>query len=1493
MATKTYRIEINGVSQAISEFDELIAKAGQLERTLSSGVSVEIKGDTTQLAQAQAEVTKQVERQNEALREQTSIIQSQAGEYKEALTVATSILGTYDDNLKKLAEYDAELKKIAAAKKEAERAGASTDEMATLLQMEMKYKALKSDTLGVIRTETKLIEAENGSYDQMAATVSRLRDALRASSGNLSSGEFSTISAAVDDLDRKLKDADKGMGQFFRNVGNYPSAAEGFSKIKVEVAGIEREFDGLKPAIMELKNAMGQLAVQGKTDTDDYRALASQMRDLQLAMATVNDEMARSKDASSGMHDMIEMVQGFAAIGEVGQGFAQLFGFDDGALGEQIQKMTTLMGILQGLNELKNQLATGTGIGPTLKKLFDVSGLGDSMKNLSTYAKELASRLHLVKPSADAAAAGMTTFGVAARFAAESVKMFWRALLVGLVIEGVMLVIDGLVEGIKWLYNVTHDWLSLSDDVERSNEAMADSYDTLKKSVDGFSAARQREYDEGLIDAYQKQADNLANINTQLEKEINLLKTSVQLGSKNAGITPATADWEKLGKVFDNIQTSMASGNKWVSGWNDVVKEALADVTYRLEQLDATDEKALKNFIQWVNESPQVGQAIAWALKYGDDEMKSLATSIQDGTSNMYELANAAIQAQNAMRGINKSLTEELELRRKYGKNWQTEQRVKQSNEEVDSSGLTDEQKADLKARREAEIRETTQHGKKLNTVRKRTANDALNIERQMQQDKLALMRDGLTKTLETIEYERRRRLEEIGKMGMSEEKKAEARNLANQRYDKEAAEARKKWREDYLKGEKEFQQNLVKQQRELSKQETEYAKGDTAFSRAKTMSGFEKKYAEQLLEPFYKELRSIGQLEEGLRKKTAELAEEMSELLDKSGKLRSQIANTPGGPEADALTKEYEMVQRQIEARTELVSLALSKMAEVQQLSQSMEKAIESDQSKMVAESTSERFKKWVEYYNDLFDFKVAWGKKDIEYEKKFNEIELDNQIDALANELEAQRNALSGRYEALLNDDKAIEESGRTREQINKEYDEKLLDLETVYRTRESELILSNLQKNEELERQYEEDVKKGRSDMYSSIINELNKFYSALDSRQSRMKSDNTDAWGFFNIKKFRKQRDEVIREFEDILMPAVSFRMEKLREELAAGSISLGDFTNAYSELEQLKEKAQDTINEIKGDNGLEDFVKGVDEWVQQIGQAANQILSAVFDYRNSEFDRLKDDLDKRIELAQEKYDEMEELAQKHKDAMNEIEDELTTARGDRRQHLIDALNDEIDAQRRALAEQQKAERQKQKLEKESDKLELERKKEQKRQNLITAIINAALAISQAAANKWPVPAIPLMALAAAAGAAQVAAISAQHYAEGGLLHGPTHAQGGIKVGGGIEVEGGEYVTNRKTTAKNLALLEYINSRKRAITEEDMMAFFKGGQSKPLLGVKGKFEDGGLLPSLDIAQRTAEVIVERDTRPVVVSVVDIVNAENNLRRVQTLAGLNSDR
>jgi hypothetical protein len=45
------------------------------------------------------------------------------------------------------------------------------------------------------------------------------------------------------------------------------------------------------------------------------------------------------------------------------------------------------------------------------------------------------------------------------------------------------------------------------------------------------------------------------------------------------------------------------------------------------------------------------------------------------------------------------------------------------------------------------------------------------------------------------------------------------------------------------------------------------------------------------------------------------------------------------------------------------------------------------------------------------------------------------------------------------------------------------------------------------------------------------------------------------------------------------------------------------------------------------------------------------------------------------------------------------------------------------------------------------------------------------------------------------------------ADGGLLNGKRHSQGGIPVGHtGIEVEGGEYVVNRRSTAANYDLIE---------------------------------------------------------------------------------------
>lgn len=103
--------------------------------------------------------------------------------------------------------------------------------------------------------------------------------------------------------------------------------------------------------------------------------------------------------------------------------------------------------------------------------------------------------------------------------------------------------------------------------------------------------------------------------------------------------------------------------------------------------------------------------------------------------------------------------------------------------------------------------------------------------------------------------------------------------------------------------------------------------------------------------------------------------------------------------------------------------------------------------------------------------------------------------------------------------------------------------------------------------------------------------------------------------------------------------------------------------------------------------------------------------------------------------------------------------------------------------------------------------------QKRWSIVQALINAALAITQVFASTPPPASFIMAAITAATTAAEIAVIASQKYARGGELHGPSHAQGGIKgfVGNQhIEAEGGEVIINKRSSAKHRKLLSLINS-----------------------------------------------------------------------------------
>ena len=110
------------------------------------------------------------------------------------------------------------------------------------------------------------------------------------------------------------------------------------------------------------------------------------------------------------------------------------------------------------------------------------------------------------------------------------------------------------------------------------------------------------------------------------------------------------------------------------------------------------------------------------------------------------------------------------------------------------------------------------------------------------------------------------------------------------------------------------------------------------------------------------------------------------------------------------------------------------------------------------------------------------------------------------------------------------------------------------------------------------------------------------------------------------------------------------------------------------------------------------------------------------------------------------------------------------------------------------------------------LEIEKKFAKKEQILAisNAIISGAFAIAKTAGQLGFPAAIPFIIASAALTAAQIGIIASQKFEEGGPILGESHSRGGVN----IEAEGGEYIINKKSTAKYNDLIRAINANDQA-------------------------------------------------------------------------------
>lgn len=447
--------------------------------------------------------------------------------------------------------------------------------------------------------------------------------------------------------------------------------------------------------------------------------------------------------------------------------------------------------------------------------------------------------------------------------------------------------------------------------------------------------------------------------------------------------------------------------------------------------------------------------------------------------------------------------------------------------------------------------------------------------------------------------------------------------------------------------------------------------------------------------------------------------------------------------------------------------------------------------------------------------------------------------------------------------------------------------LNIEKKFNAEQERLVQDNCQKLDALYVNY-----------FDNQISNLREFNSKISREVGKQPMLDRMGFGIVNIKQTQRNYKEIVDGAKEAVRE-IDEQKKYLDQLFMAGLIGSESYNAILQQLGDLKVQAVDQLEQIEvaSKNVIGEFINSINNYVQELGNAIQTVMQAVNDYQDYQLDKQQDYLEKSISDLENKLSEQEAILQKHKDNVNSIEDELSSARGDRRQHLIDQLNAEIAAQREAAAEQKRIEKDKQKEQDKLDELDKKRKKQEYDRNLRQILISGALATANGLATQPFVPVgIAMGALATSLAAVQYALAKKQKPFEvggkldGGVAVGNSHKDGGIPVlGGRASIEGGEFITNKKTTSENAPLLEYINSKHRKIDFSDMVEFFENKPKATIKSIRSKFADGGVLNAPDISNQMKDYILYQDDRDVVVSVVDINNAQDRVRRVQTLAGI----
>ena len=1442
---KQYKIEINGIDVAIKDVDLLIKQLDQLDAKIkemsSKTVKVSTGGGTSGFKSPDEELYKKIESI------QNRIDQASSEEYE--------IL------LKKKAE---------------------------LKEIEKIQKSNFAQTQAEAKEYANTLNGQRQRLTDMKASLAGME---------IGSEGFQKQIADINELNNKIKQIEESFGQYGRNVGNYANGvSEGISKLKVDIAGTVKEFDNAKQALMEVRKEVQTLSAKQDlgiiTDEESER--------LKSLIPTFQQLRSSIQDAGKPMDALMDSMQGMVAIASTAQGFGALFGLDGSKIQESIQKLMALQNIMRGIETIGKQMDTGEGIGGWFAR--------GSEEIDRTIAKLTGAKL------------GMNGLEGSTVKTTKALRGFSAAL--------------KAISGVAAIY------------------AIQAAMNQLSSLVNSVKSNWSKMFGESADEAQQLETA-LTNLNAQTERQLEMIDANVRSGK----ISDAEAYTQRLVAITNELRTQNAlleenikkqkefNTGKMIKEFGKTLLDGGGAMGFVMNNLD----KLTDGFINLFKETDE-----------GLIPMEQCRAKLQEVGNDVAVVdKNIAKYAENYVRYY-MSLFDGIDASTEEGKKKIKELIDAMNSDEILQTILMNPEKFLMHAS-EGFTLLTKNFYDKVNLFNKtinkeeeriyknslkKTKSTTKKAEVDIAKARIDAMKEGLTKTLAQLQHERDKRIAEAKKTGKAVEEQI---YLINKQYDSKILDAKAKYYADRIKMEEDFADYMKEQQEQLAEQEIENSRKANEREKQAAID----KAADNLANGSKKSV--IGRMTNDYSKLGGEeiaAYNEIVKLIKGRKELIQDLLETEDGFDNGKLEEHkiklielQDVYDKLIEKYPDLEKYDEGEIQETLEESYKVRYDLRNEYYKKILKATQDAADKEYKIEETRIEKEIGLDKQLAEERKRhievYGKLTPDNMTEDGANgtpdDLDAWLNSLNEavqqgeitwedyiqttgatalqgylkaktEYENFLIQYNAMsaDEQEANKGLLLQYQNERLSQYQKYYTKLEQEQELHknkerviNKQKDEaiaEATRNHQQQIQNANADFFANIEQELEKAVSAIRNKIDKAESKN--AWGIINFDKTKDALKDIQATIQRTLAD-INYQKEELFNKLDNKEINLEQYDAAIGKLDTLQTQTEETAEQVKDklDNLGVELWKGINEWIQNVGQAAVQILSSLSEAQDNEYQAMIDKQEEYIKKYEELLDEQREKTQQYADAVNEIEGELATARGDRREQLIDQLNAQIAAQRASLAEEKRIEKEKEKAEKKKKELEYKQAVAKKKMDLAQAYINAAMAVSMAAVNKWPIPAIPMMALAAAVGAAQIAAVQSQKipsYGEGGLLVGRKHSEGGIKVlGGTAEVEGGEYVTNRRTTALNQPVLEYINSNKRKLTLDDFIDFYNGSGKKNIRQITNKFADGGQLPNVDVTTNTANALLNAfesySNRPVVVSVKEITDTQEEVRRVQTLAGL----